>query len=78
MYCVEALGCLSVYIDTEVYVYMQVYSAIVLLALKKNQPVQRSRTTHCQVLTVNYQVSTVNFGVTLRAIEYKLLLNINL
>ncbi len=27
MYCVEALGCLSVYIDTEVYVYMQVYSA---------------------------------------------------
>ncbi len=56
MYCVEALGCLSVYIDTEVYVYMQVYSAIVLLALKKNQIVQRSWTVNCQLSRVNCQL----------------------
>ena len=52
MYCVEALGCLSVYIDTEVYVYMQVSSASAAGSLKKINYFKGHKlpTVNCQVL----------------------------
>ncbi len=54
MYCVEALGCLSVYIDTEVYVYMQVYSA----SAAGSEKIKGH-----ELPTVNYQLSSVNCQV---------------
>ncbi len=83
MYCVEALDCLSVYIDTEVYVYMQVYSASAAGSKKStsskvtNYPLSTVNcqsghelpTVNCQLSSVNCQLSSVNcqLGVTLRA-----------